>query len=66
MFQEYEGVISSSDDEIDTKAKPESQNWPQAPQFIDTSSAGHATSKEVEVLSKRMNQMIGNIFVFDY
>lgn len=50
--------LSTEEDETDATKAKKTQDWPQAPQFIDAS-GGHATSKEVETLSKRMNQMIG-------
>lgn len=57
-FQEED----DEDDEPEVKVtaltvKP-NVDWPQAPQFIDLTLAP-ATSKQVETLSTRMNQMIG-------
>jgi len=61
-FQDEGNEDDDEDDEPPVVAKPTSvkplNDWPQAPQFIDPSSAP-ATSKQVETLSTRMNQMIG-------
>ncbi|KAL7029654.1 hypothetical protein ACKWTF_006305 [Chironomus riparius] len=44
------------DDEPDIKVVTKNHEWPQAPQFVDSSTP--ATSKQIETLSNRMNQMI--------
>lgn len=63
-FQDDGNEEDDEDDEPDVKVKPTNVkalgDWPQAPQFIDASSAP-ATSKQVETLSTRMNQMIGKM-----
>lgn len=58
LFQEDDD--EDDEPEVNVKnvpAKPHAE-WPQAPQFIDPTSPP-ATSKQVETLSTRMNQMIG-------
>jgi hypothetical protein len=37
--------------------KSKNHDWPQAPQFVDPTTA--VTSKQIETLSNRMTQMIG-------
>lgn len=58
FFQDDGNEEDDEDDEPDLKiGKTKNHDWPQAPQFIDASAV--ATSKQIETLSNRMNQMIG-------
>jgi hypothetical protein len=45
---------------VKVKRKGKGNDWPKAPQFIDPSTS-FATSKQVDILSNRINQMIGKI-----